>query len=514
MKISTNWLQDVLNLKNINLIDLKERLTLTGFEIEETIVSKILDKNNIILDLKPTTNRPDSISIAGLSYEISCLLNRQLKKSKIKKTDFNFFDYYIKEKTYIKKDKYFEGTLIYVAAKIENISLSKIQPWILKRLLSVNIEPKNNLYDLSSYLMLEWGQPFFIYDYDKIKKLTKNDNPQLNVRFAKSNEIFIDSTLKQYYLNKDNLLVLADDIPISLAGSLISKDACIDLNTKNLLVEASIFEQKLFRKSERNLGIRNEFSLQYERGINEFLVKPAFNRFLNLLLLFNKSESTLVSFYNIYRKRDNTSIRKINLHYENTVRILGLNSQSEIISKLKIFDCLNLIKFIFIEKESFCEVLIPFTRLFDIEEQIDLIEEIARIIGFNKFSSIMPKIYKISNKSNYQINKKKFRKTFLNLGFIELFNYSLTFSHTKENIKLLNPLNNDYASIESEDRSLPDCVKEFANPSQLAISLAPTIIRACIVSFIRAIVLRERVVPTAGGLDLGRGEGEKPQRKK
>lgn len=165
MYISTNWLKANFALKKIKLNFIKERLTLCGFEVEETKISKILNKNDIIIDLATTSNRPDILSMSGLCEEIKNLLDIPIKQSKIKKKNFNFFkDLSIQKKPF--KDK-FLSTVNFILFKIENINIKKTQPWIKKRLLAGNIIPLNNLTDLASYSMLEWGQPIFLYDFDK-----------------------------------------------------------------------------------------------------------------------------------------------------------------------------------------------------------------------------------------------------------------------------------------------------------------------------------------------------------
>jgi hypothetical protein len=99
MYISTNWLKSLLVISKTNLVNLKERLTLSGFEVEEIKISKILTTTDIILDLSTTTNRPDILSMAGLTIEINNLFNIDFKNVNIKKKSNNFFNTYAKGKT-------------------------------------------------------------------------------------------------------------------------------------------------------------------------------------------------------------------------------------------------------------------------------------------------------------------------------------------------------------------------------------------------------------------------------
>ena len=291
MYVSTNWLKAILNLTHVNLITIKDRLTSSGFEVEETKILKILNQNDIILDLKTITNRPDILSIIGLTNEIRSLIYINFKKVNLKKANFNFFKKC--NQNQIKFSNNFSSTICFISSSIENIKVEKIQPWIKKRLISSNILPENNLNDIAKYCLLEWGQPIFLYDLDKIKKLTNSQNPKIEIRFAKIGETFVDSNSIYYKLTEQTLLIIANNIPISIAGSVVSKDCNIDCFTKSIMIELSIFDPKVFRNSERSVGVRTIMSVFYERGISPFLVKPSYNRFLNLLFLFNINKSKI-----------------------------------------------------------------------------------------------------------------------------------------------------------------------------------------------------------------------------
>lgn len=446
MYVSTNWLKAILNLTHVNLITIKDRLTSSGFEVEETKILKILNQNDIILDLKTITNRPDILSIIGLTNEIRSLIYINFKKVNLKKANFNFFKNCNQNK--IKLPNNFASTICFISSTIENIKIEKIQPWIKKRLISSNIIPENNLNDLAKYCLLEWGQPIFLYDLDKIKKLTNSQNPKIEIRFAKIGETFIDSNFLYYKLTEQTLLITANNIPIAIAGSLVSKDCNIDCFTKSIMIELSIFDPKVFRNSERSVGVRTIMSVFYERGISPFLVKPSYNRFLNLLFLFNINFSFTNNNNFIYFKELFYTKKLIPLSFKNIESILGNSySNEENLSKIKVFECLNKMRFDFVLIEDYCKVIIPLTRYSDIEEEIDLIEEISRFVGFDNFKSILLKVKQLGKFSKYENLKRKFRQSFLNLGFTEVFNYSLITQENLNNPVIINPLIVEYSSL-------------------------------------------------------------------
>lgn len=446
MYISTNWLKSLLVISKTNLVNLKERLTLSGFEVEEIKISKILTTTDIILDLSTTTNRPDILSMAGLTIEINNLFNIDFKNFNIKKKSNNFFNTYAKGKTNFIDNNY-KGTVRFISIIIENINIKKIQPWIKKRLLSSNIVAKDNLTDISQYCMLEWGQPIYLYDLDKLRKLTKINNPKIAVRFANEGEIIIDNNLKKYLLTKETLVVTAENIPISIAGSVISKDCFVDSSTKNLLVEISIFDSKIFRKSERSIGIRTDSSIFYERGVNKFLVIYCCNRFLNLLSLFDSNLLKNIKFCFVYSDQSIFQNKKIILYYKNIQKVLGnLEKKNNQFKEKTIIECLNKLDFKYIRSNDFYYIFPPLTRYLDLEEEIDIIEEICRFYGFNNFQSILPNPTRVGRITKYEMIKRKFRELFITLGFTEVYNYSLI-AENLNNPVIINPLITEYSSL-------------------------------------------------------------------
>jgi len=450
MHVSTFWLKSILSFAtNLKLKEIKNRLTICGFEFEETKIINFLNKNDIILTLKTTSNRPDVLSFIGLIEELNILLKSKKKKTKVKLATYNFFKNHSEKIKIEHSTKLFPSTVSFILTRVNNINLKEIQPWIRERLLSYSIQPENNLNDIKQYLILEWGQPIFFYDFDKIKYLTKNKNPKISIRFAYKNEVFIDSNFKKYFLKKETLVVTADNIPISIAGSTISNNCCIDKTTKNIFVEASIYEPKDFRRSERSIGVRTTASLLFERGINKFLIKSAYNRLFKILNSLNNNYFWNIDYCLIFFEKIPSLSKSIDLSFKNIEKILFIDSYkitNE--SKNKISKYLKEMRFNFIKiRDNFLQVDIPFTRNLDIEEEIDLIEEISRLIGFNSFLPILIRTKKLGKISTFETFKRKLRSALINLGFLELFNFSLTSENNQKSILLVNALITEYSFL-------------------------------------------------------------------
>jgi len=441
MYISLNWLRTYLNLENLDINVLKNRLILSGFEIEEILIKTYKNKKDIIFDVSTTANRSDVLSLLGFATEASNLFSLERKRFPYNYTN----NYCLSPTTEIKTD--FFGTIAYLGVVVENIQYETKSPiWLKSRLLNLNLTDIDLFSNLANYTMLEWGQPIQLYDYEKIKTLTGNNSDfVIKTRFAKQNENFIDSENRSYSLSPLTLLVVVNDFPISIAGGPVSMTASIDKTTKSLFVETAIFSPRVFRQSMKNVGIRTNSTLFYERRVNEFLLNSSCKRFLNLLCLFNKDikYKPLITFL----EKTQNKFEAIKLDCNNLKTVLGLekfirqqavmpNQISKNLSSLEqnitkstesfVIKVIKKLDFQVYEKsKNIFFIKVPFTRYIDIEEEIDLLEEIGRFVGFNKFSTIFPKKSEFGKLSRSENLKRKFRKSLLNLGFSEVFNYSL-----------------------------------------------------------------------------------------
>jgi len=472
MYISIDWLREHLDLKSIKLGEFQKQLLLNGFEIEEIITEQ--NTNDIILDISTTSNRPDVLSFIGFINELQTLLKLKVIKKKRKiKSKFIFLN-----NNSFKIN--FSETLFYLGF---SISLNKIPQktpnWLDFRLKKANLEEIGFLENLTNYMMLEYGQPVQIYDYNKILNVISDPTKmKISTRFAVNGEKFIGINNKTYLLNPLTLLVILNNQVISIAGGPISKEFAPDKNTCFLFIEFGIFSPGVLRKSLKSIGFRNSATLYYERQINTFLVNSTVKRFLSLLLTLSNNSlelEMLVNYcnpvtlkffeYNLVIKSNKILVKppKIKLSFKRLALILGLQNKFELYSSQFIPEKISQLGFkicnVKVENKAALlildhykhSILIPFNRYPDISSEIDLIEEIGRIIGFNNFPSILPKIHKIGKLSKYEKFKRTFRTSFINLGFNESINYSfinendfkwLTIQNNEQNLKftLLNKL--------------------------------------------------------------------------
>lgn len=460
MQISLKWLNELVNIEKINLETLIEKLTLGGFEVEEILEIEINNQKQIILDISATANRSDSLSIYGISTEIRALLNQPVKISKyrLKKNDWENI---IEEKVTIFSDD--SDCSIFLSIIVKNLINQTSPKWMREKLISSGVTPSNDLLDFKNYILLETGYPFEFYDLDKIESKLDDSKFNLSIEKAQDNQKFLAGNEVSYELDNSILTVTANKIPISIAGVIEAKNFLVSKFTTNLLIEGSIFKAGKIRQQSRRLGVRTDRSARYEKSIRATYLKESIYR---LLSLFRLSNPNLTFKFHTIKQIQERVLEPILLKYETIKEILGpihsFNKDDLRYLRPKTIDeyltRLNF-KFIYDKSNLAWNVEIPHLRTEDIVREIDLIEEIGRLHGFNNFLTTLPKIYTIGNEdSTYKI-RKKITICLLNLGLNEFIHYSLVNQTTVLNneIELINPLLSDYSSLRVS--LLPNLIK-------------------------------------------------------
>jgi phenylalanyl-tRNA synthetase beta chain len=485
MYISINWIKSLLELNNfsdyLNKTDetnktyslrnlLKyygfniDQLTLTGFEVEDIYTTTFLDEKDIIVEIDTTPNRADVSNLIGFTREICSLmkfslitkpyfLNEiELKNNKlIRKAD--------KEQKVIKPNPEYSSCLM---GLVNNIKVTDSPKWLQKRLLSTEINPINNFVDISNYIMEEWGQPLHMYDFDKIVHITKSKNFKIGIRYAIAGETFVGLNDEKYTLNEKNLIITANDYPIALAGILGGKETCVDKNTQNVLLECFVFNAKKIRQSSRSLGLQTKASSVYTKGVSPEITQIAFQRALKLIEL--SSQNSNVFKIKLAPQIKNSKI-KIKLEFEEVREILGkivTKQNQRNLNNKEILNCLKQLNFPLFEiEEKTCIVQIPLQRKDDLESKIDLIEEIGRIYGFNKFVSYLPESKQLGTVSKEEAIVSRLRPILINEGFNEIINYSFKPQKQDTEMQILNPLGLEFANLRTS--LIPNLVETTQN---------------------------------------------------
>jgi phenylalanyl-tRNA synthetase beta chain len=460
MYIQLNWINELIDINDVKLEDLIDKLTLGGFEVEDTLKINLSNKEHIVLDISATANRADSLSIKGISKEIKALLDKKVKKT-IYKSYHNEIEDKIKQ-TIDRNINYKSNDYkSFISFTIENLQHFKSPNWLKEKLIASQIEPTDSLLDFQKYILLETGYPFEFYDLDKIKNLTQADSFNLSLKSPSSDYKFIASNGIEYKLNSEILLLTANDYPVSICGIISNNNVICDSNSKSLLIEAAIYKSKKIRQQSRILGLRTDRSARYEKDLNE---NDFFKAIIRLILLLRISNSNIIcqihTTSNIYKNL----ISKISLQYSNVNEVLGptldnVESLPKFLQPGQISEYLKRLDFIFEYDNSnlIWNITIPESRIGDIEREIDIIEEIGRLHGFDNFLTSLPALNKIGvYDNNYQI-RQKLTNCFLNEGLTEFIQYSLVNDISRNSIKLINPLLKDCSILRSS--LLPNLIR-------------------------------------------------------
>lgn len=460
MQISLRWVNELVNLETIKLDDLIDKLTLGGFEVEDVLDIKLSNSKTIALEVSSTANRSDSLSIHGLSLEIAALLNQIPKKIDYSKRICQWAQDFEKiESTSIISDNCSD----FIGLIVENVSDFTSPKWLQQKLIASGLPIENNLLDFQNYILVETGYPLELYDLDKIYSKIESSKVQLSLTNLTNPLNFSASNGKDLLINQSTTILKANDLPISIAGIVSNVETNYKETTKTLLIEASIFNAAKIRQQSRLLGVRTDRSSRYEKSIKNITLLASLYRFISLLRINNPK---LRCKLHTIMQPNKEIVKKIQLDYQKVKQVLGPiqkpnNSADEYISPEIITAALERLQFkVDYDNQNYkWDIVVPALRTDDIVREIDVIEEIGRIYGFNNFLTRLPQIKNIGNEDfDYQI-RKKLTSCLVNLGLNELVQYSLVNETTyfKNEIELLNPLVKDYSNLRSS--LLPNLLK-------------------------------------------------------
>jgi phenylalanyl-tRNA synthetase beta chain len=460
MQISLKWINELVDIETVSLEKLVKKLTLGGFEVEEIIDLEIETEKTIALDISTTANRSDSLSIQGISLEIGALLD---KKPKISNYTTSIFSWETMIRDLETNNLVNNSCTDFVAFTIEHLIDLRSPKWLKQKLIASGFVPEDTLVDFQNYILLETGYPIELYDLDRILKKLNGVEFDLQLSSRTTNKEFFASNQTTYQLDNSILILTADTLPLSIAGIITSQNYSCCKTTNSLLIEGSIFNAAKIRQQSRKLGLRTDRSSRYEKSINNSTFFATLYRLICLLRLANPN---LSCYFHTKSTGAKQKAKIINLNYETIIKVLGpiKNSTSTIEKYLPpevIIKSLERLQFNILmnEQDTRWKVEVPDFRSNDIDREIDLIEEIGRLYGFNRFLTRLPNINRVGTEDfAYQI-RKKITLSLMNAGLNELIQYSLVPSQTyiKNEIKLINPLVKDYSNLRSS--LLPNLIK-------------------------------------------------------
>ncbi|MGX7394961.1 phenylalanine--tRNA ligase subunit beta [Carnobacterium mobile] len=331
-----------------------------------------LAMDDAILELSITPNRADALSMHGVAHEVGAIYNQKPY----------FKTYHLTEAADEKVEDYIKvavennlDTPSYTIRVIKNVKVEESPLWLQTKLMNAGIRPLNNVVDITNYILLEYGQPLHAFDYDRLH------SKEILVRRAEKGEVLTTLDGKERNLSVENIVITNGEKPVALAGVMGGMDSEIQEDTINVALEAALFDPIAIRKTAKEFNLRSESSSRYEKGINHAAITTAGDH--AAALITELAGGTVVS----GRAVESTLEVKdalVSITLEKLNRSLGTEITTEEV--MAIFDRLG---FKVTETNGLFEVAVP-PRRWDISIEADLVEEVARIYGYDHLPATLP----------------------------------------------------------------------------------------------------------------------------
>ncbi|QSJ15433.1 phenylalanine--tRNA ligase subunit beta [Nostoc sp. UHCC 0702] len=411
-------------------------------------VRPLLGLDDVILDVTATANRADALSMVGIAREVAALTGGKLSIPSPGEVAINN-----NGKNLTLKIADSQACPAYIGTVIEQVKIAPSTDWLQQRLRAAGVRPINNVVDITNYVLLEWGQPLHAFDKDRLQSVAGNGNLTIGVRFANSGETLKTLDGQTRNLTTQNLLITANDKPVALAGVMGGEETEVHDGSQSLVLEAALFDSVAIRRSSRSVGLRSEASGRYERGVNRAELEVATRRALSLIS--ELAEGVIVQQEIADTRPDkSTWSRSIALRLERVNQVLGPVELGEETGELEAKDVERILTALGCEltssKQGRWNVSVPPYRYRDLEREIDLIEEIARLYGYDRFCDTLPQKSEAGYLPLDQELIRKLRACLRAEGLTELIHYSLVKPGEDRQIVLSNPLFVEYSALRTD----------------------------------------------------------------
>ena len=404
---------------------------------------KFMKMDDGVIDFELTANRGDLLSILGMAYEVGAIYNKPVKTIDLShnETGYNITHSF-------KVDVQTENCSLFLAKKVENVTVKESPTFIKNRLMASGIRPINNVVDISNYVMLEVGQPLHFYDADRLGN-------KLIVRMAENGEKLTTLDEVERTLDENDIVIANEGGSIGLAGVMGGLTTEVESYTKNIIIESAIFDGVKVRKTSKKI-VRSEASNRFEKGLDPNRTYMAVERACHLLEKY--ADATIISGICVYDRTDKHD-KEVFVTVDNINDVLGTN-----LSEDDVIDVFKRLKFTGYAEDGDIRVLVPRRRL-DINIKEDLIEEVGRIYGVDNIKGKLP-ILPIKSGS-YDKTTREIRNKMVSLGLNETLTYVLVNENEAdkytndsfENLKLLDPLTEERNTLRYS--LIPSLVKTY-----------------------------------------------------
>ncbi|NOY77742.1 MAG: phenylalanine--tRNA ligase subunit beta [Calditrichaeota bacterium] len=407
----------------------------TGTEVGKSVADYLPEKDTVF-DLFITPNRPDCFGVLGIAREISALSGNPLKIPKP-----------VVKETIEKAEKAVSvdiqdpmGCPRYSARVVKNVEIAPSPYWMQYRLYSVGIRAINNVVDVTNYVLMEFGHPLHAFDYSLIIR------HEIQVRRAEKGERFATLDGKGHTLDPEILLICDGVRPVALAGIMGGLNSEVKETTKDILLECAYFNPIVIRRGAKKLGIATESSMRFERGVDPNATLTVINRTAQLIQE-TAGGAVLQGVVDVYPRK----IEPVHIHLakDHIKRLLGAEIDPTVTKQI-----LTQLGLRVSENDSAFEVEVPTFRP-DLTRPVDLIEEIARIYGYDKIEEQKKSEILLNDSVN---TRERFinlvRDVFVGQGFKEILTNSMIprkdqilQEFPEEPVQLANPISEDMAVL-------------------------------------------------------------------
>ena len=457
MKVQVDWLKEYTEI-DVPADELGHVLTMAGLEIESHETVQLPDgENSEVLELNVTPNRGYCLSHIGVAREVSALLNKSLKlPDPLKTLESEWGTVAVADRVAVEN---LEPELCprYCALVIENVKVGPSPKWLKDRLTAIGLRPINNIVDITNFVMMEYGQPLHAFDRDLLA------GNKIIIRRAKKGEPFASLDGTELKLEPDALVIADGERPVALAGIMGGTNSQVSETTRDVVLESACFNPATVRQGSKKYGLRSDSSYRFERGVDFNGVVSAQAR---AVLMMKELAGGEICSGRVDINSETGKLKNVSLRVDRVNQLLGTNfDTAEVVNLLSQLG-MKVTK----QPERSLEVKIPSFRP-DLSREADLIEEIARIDGFDKVDTVYPvagvRPVRISARQNII---EKAREVFCCAGFAETIHYSFiervyaeefkTAFASEQVIALKNPLSSDYDTMRTS--LLPGLLKTAA----------------------------------------------------
>lgn len=368
----------------------------------------VLGLRDTVLELGLTPNRSDALSMLGVAYEVGAILSEEVKYPEIA---YHTSSEKVEDLLKLRVED-LQANPMYVAKVVKNVKIAESPMWLQHRLMAAGVRPHNNVVDVTNYILMEYGQPLHAFDYDSLA------TGEIVVRKATEGEKITTLDDQERTLKATDLVITNGKEPVAIAGVMGGANSEVTETTTTVVIESAYFDGLTVRQTSRNLGLRSDASARFEKGVDPNRVIPAAERAAALLAELAGGE--VLEGTCIVDDLDKTPARVVvspDFINERLGMKISLEDMLSILERLKFG----------VEAANGLLIIDAPTRRQDIKIEEDIVEEIARLYGYDEIPMTLPEgANQVGKLTAYQANRRVVRDYLEGAGLYQAVTYSLT----------------------------------------------------------------------------------------